>query len=371
MAKQHNQPFSLYKRGNIYHAYISFVASSGKRVQSRISTHQILPEKAAQYCLDYIEQIEKQIKLNTGHNEVEISCEEAFVLFFENIGKYHQNAKDTLLKLNTLLKYFNKKLSEITPQDIANYIQIYRNQGKKPSTINRNLTVLSSVINFCRDRNYHTPNIIIAKFKQKEPAENIKYLSDWSIAQKIIDNAAPHLKPIIYTALYTGMRKGNILGLKWDNLDFVSDTINIKVKDKNKIGGKNLSIPIIPQLKEILLQQPKVCEYIFTYKKKPIHNIDGAWRHIFYKRKDQRNFSKELKDPDLPYINFHTLRHTAATWILKATNNLRITQEILGHANIKTTLKYAHVLDGEKRRALNAVFSEVSQNLHKKDNEQN
>lgn len=167
------------------------------------------------------------------------------------------------------------------------------------------------------------------------------------------------------------MRKGNILGLKWDNLDFVSDTINIKVKDKNKIGGKNLSIPIIPQLKEILLQQPKVCEYIFTYKKKPIHNIDGAWRHIFYKRKDQRNFSKELKDPDLPYINFHTLRHTAATWILKATNNLRITQEILGHANIKTTLKYAHVLDGEKRRALNAVFSEVSQNLHKKDNEQN
>ena len=147
-------------------------------MQSRISTHQIFPEKAAQYCLDYIEQIEKQIKLNTGHNEVEISCEEAFVLFFENIGKYHQNAKDTLLKLNTLLKYFNKKLSEITPQDIANYIQIYRNQGKKPSTINRNLTVLSSVINFCRDRNYHTPDVIIAKFKQKEPAENIKYLSD-------------------------------------------------------------------------------------------------------------------------------------------------------------------------------------------------
>ena len=63
-----------------------------------------------------------------------------------------------------------------------------------------------------------------------------------------------------------------------------------------------------------------------------------------------------LKDPALPYTNFHTLRHTAATWILKKTNNLKITQEILGHANITTTMKYAHVMSEEKRKALNSVF---------------
>ena len=68
-------------------------------------------------------------------------------------------------------------------------------------------------------------------------------------------------------------------------------------------------------------------------------------------------YKRVLRDTSLPYTNFHTLRHTAATWILKKTNNLRITKEILGHADIKTTLKYAHVLDDEKRSALNSVFN--------------
>ena len=81
-----------------------------------------------------------------------------------------------------------------------------------------------------------------------------------------------------------------------------------------------------------------------------MNDIKHSWHSIFY---DNRG---KLKDPALPYTNFHTLRHTAATWILKKTNNLKITQEILGHANITTTMKYAHVMDEEKRRALNSVF---------------
>jgi len=90
---------------------------------------------------------------------------------------------------------------------------------------------------------------------------------------------------------------------------------------------------------------------------KQIKSIKTAWLNIFYKRKDRKSFSKELKDVTLPYTNFHTLRHTAATWILRKTNNLRITKEILGHSNINTTLKYAHILDDEKRKALDSVFN--------------
>lgn len=357
MAKQHSIPFRLYKRGDTYHAYISYVASNGQRFIFRGTTKQVLSEKATQFCLAYIKKIEEQIKLKQGHNEAEISYEQAGILFFENVGRYHQNAKGTYEKINQLKPFFNKLLSEIDHQDLMAYVNHFRNLGRKPSTINRNLTVLSSIINFCHDRNYHTPNIRISLYKQKEPAENIKYLENWNIAQKIIDRAAPHLKPIIYTALYTGMRKSNILGLKWDNLDLTNDIIIIHVKDKNKAGGKNLSIPIIPQLKEILLQQPRINDYVFNFRGHPITQIDGAWHNIFYKRKDQRNFSKELKDKSLPYITFHTLRHTAATWILKETGNLRIAQEILGHANIKTTLKYAHILDAEKRSALSKVYN--------------
>lgn len=357
MAKKHTEPFRLYKRGEIYYAYISYIATNGQRYIFRGTTKQILPEKATLFCLAYIREIEEKIKLKHGNHETEITFEQAGILFYENVGKYHQNAKGTYEKINQLKPFFDKILSDIDNQDLMNYVAHFRDLGRKPSTINRNLTVLSSIINFCYERNYHTPNIKISLYKQKEPAENIKYLENWEIAQKIIDRASSHLKPIIYTALYTGMRKSNILGLKWENLDFTSDLINIHVKDKNKIGGKNLSIPMIPQLKEILTKQPRINEYVFNFRGHPITQIEGAWRNIFYKRKDQRNFTKDLKDKDLPYITFHTLRHTAATWILKKTGNLRITQEILGHANIKTTLKYAHVLDSEKRKALSETFN--------------
>ena len=239
------------------------------------------------------------------------------------------------------------------------FINDYRQKKRTNGTINRYLALLSAVFNFCDDRGYRTPKLKISKYKLKEPAENIKYLKDWKEAQKIIDLASDHIKPIIYTALYTGMRLGNILTLEWSNIDFKNKTINVTVKDRTKQGGKNHSIPMIVQLEEILYNLPRDSNFVFTYKGKPIKSIKTAWNNIFYKRGDKEsNYSltNELRDESLPYKNFHTLRHTAGTWILKKTNNLKVTKEILGHADIKTTLKYAHVLDKEKRSALSKVF---------------
>lgn len=288
-----------------------------------------------------------------------LTIDEAFARYMQEKGQYLTLPKQRLSRLIKLKKDLKVTyLDEIKEQQINQFITSNR-QTLSNSTINRYLFLLSAVIRTAAEEwAIATYPLKLSKFKLKEPAENIKFLSNWRIAQKIIDRAADHLKPIIYTALYTGMRLSNILNLKWDNIDFISGTITIKVKDKTKQGGKNHSIPIIPQLAQILHNQPKISDFVFTYKGKPIKSIMTAWRNIFYKRDDRKSFSHELKDPELPYINFHALRHTAATWILRKTNNLRITKEILGHANINTTLKYAHVLDDEKRKALNTVFNQ-------------
>lgn len=79
---------------------------------------------------------------------------------------------------------------------------------------------------------------------RKEPAENVKYFADWETVNKIIDNAAPHIKPIILTAIYTGFRISAILKLKWT--DIIGDEFIINVKDSKFEGGKysaNLSFP--------------------------------------------------------------------------------------------------------------------------------
>ena len=357
MAKQHNVPFRLFKRGEVYHAYISFISEDGIRIQLRETTGRTSQREATEYCIKRIQQIQAKAHQNATGELPCITIDDAFGRYYYEKGQYNTRPHQTLTRLENIKKTLNVQyLHEINEVAIADFIRQQRDHFSN-STINRYLALISVVLNTASyEWHVKTATIRIGKLKLKEPAENIKYLKDWSVAQKIIDRAAPHLKPIIYIALYTGMRLGNILTLKWENIDFTSNVINLKVKDRTKAGGKNLSVPMIDQLVEVLQAQPRINEYVFNFRGKPIKSIMSSWRSIFYKRDANGVFTKQLKDNTLPYVNFHTLRHTAATWILKKTNNLRITKEILGHADIKTTMKYAHVLDDEKRRALDAVF---------------
>lgn len=377
MASKSRIPYRLYKRGEIYHAYYSFVCENGQRIQLRETTGFTSLEQAERHCIQRVAELQKKSSQQASGELPGITLDEAFGRYFFERGQYQSLPQQIATRLNNLKKDLQiSYLHEITEPILNNIIVKYK-KTLSNSTINRYLALLSVVINLAADEwKVRTSHIKISKFKLKEPAENIKFLKDWSVAQKIINNAAEHLKPIIYTALYTGLREGNILRLEWDNIDFSNNTITVKVKDRMKSGGKNHTIPIIPQLRTILESQPRICKYVFTFNKRPIKSISRSWHSIFYKyvpvskpgpedvienRKTAKGiitYKRVLRDPSLPYVNFHTLRHTAATWILKKTNNLRITKEILGHSDIKTTLKYAHVLDEEKRNALNAVFSE-------------
>lgn len=350
MGKQLRTPYRLYKRGDAYWAYFTIPNEKGIRLRFRETTGTSDLRKAEQYCNQRIASIHQEKARKTSNELSGVTLDIAFGDYYQKHAQYFARPAETLRKLIKIKSNLSVEyLHEIDNNEISDYIQ-KRKAEVSNGTINRELVILSSIISKCRLWKYKTSDVKPIQFKLKEKAENIKYLKDWETAQKIIDRAKPHLKPIIYTALYTGLRRGNILGLLWENLDLQNDLINVKVKDRTKDGGKNLTIPMIGKLKEILLAQPRVNKYVFNYNGMPMADIKHSWHSIFY------DSDGNLKDPALPYTNFHTLRHTAATWILKATNNLKITQEILGHANITTTMKYAHVMADEKRRALNAVF---------------
>lgn len=341
MAKKHTDPYRLYKRGEIYYAYISFTRKDGQQFYYRGTTGTSNRAEAERWV---IEKINLFYQTTPNKNEpLRTTFNDACVIFYERHAQYLSRPIAQLNQLAHLKAQLNiTYLTDINPNIIAEFVSL-RKRKVANATINRELMVLSSLINKMELWGYDVPRIKLNQFKLKEKAENIKYLDSWETAQKIIDNAPEHLKPIIYTALYTGMRRGNILSLKWENIDFKNNTINIKVKDKNKEGGRNLSIPMIQKLKEILENLPKDSEFVFTYKGNPIRDIKRSWHTT-------------LKKANLPYTNFHTLRHTSATWLLKKTGNLKLTQQVLGHRDIKTTTKYAHVLDTEKRSALEEVF---------------
>lgn len=342
MAKKHTDPYRLYLKREIYYAYISFTRQDGQQFYYRGTTGTRSRAEAERWVIEKINNFYKETPSNGDLPK--LTLDEACVLFYERHGRYVTRPLEMLRRLTALKQDINVTyLADITPNVISQMIE-RRKKEVTNATINRELTLISSIINKCDLWGYEIPKIKVSKFKLKEKAENIKYLDSWDTAQKIIDNAPIHLKPIIYIALYTGIRRGNILNLKWDDIDFKNNTINIKVKDKNKDGGKNLSIPMIKKLKDILSELPRNSEFVFTYKDNPIKDIKGSWKAT-------------LRRANIPYINFHTLRHTCATWLLKETGNIKLTQQILGHQDIKTTAKYAHVLDQEKRQALESLFN--------------
>lgn len=375
MVTRNKNAYRLYKRGDVWHAYISYVAESGERIQFRFSTRTTDRNTAERNVLKEIAQADKKSKILSG-GLVEITLDEAFGRYMVEKGNYTSDPDTRMARLSKMKKEFGVKLlSEVNEIVINKFINLNRNKLSN-TTINHYLSLLSVVVNTARDEwGAKTNKVKIWRFRLEQPDENIKFFKDWKTIEKIISKAPAHLKLVIFIGIYSGLRQGNILNLKWEQIDFVNKTFNLKVKSRRYAGGKNLIIPIADVLIKILKDTPRINDYVINYQGRPIKSIDSSWYNIFYNRVPVQHIitdkkgnkktefrwefvrSKEnLKDPNLPYMNFHTLRHTAATWILKKTKNLKITQQLLGHEDIRTTMKYAHVLDEEKRKALNQVF---------------
>lgn len=331
-----SSPYRLFKRGEYWHAYISFVLQ-GRRILIRETTGQTDIEQAQKYCIDRINAIRYSPAITH-----EITLDAACGKWYTEYGQHLASSGDAFSKLQILLKIIDGKipLSQITKMDVNHLVTYLIDQGRTNATANRYLCLLSSICTRAKNRwDCNVPNFRILSFRLKEPKENIKYFKDWDELQKVIDAATPHLKPIILTAVYTGLRRGRILSLKWEQIDWDNNQIIYMGKD-----GNPHSVPMVEPLKQLLMSLPHDHEYVFTFRGHKILDIKYSWREAFRKS-------------GVPYKNFHTLRHTTATWLLRKTGNLKIVQNVLGHHNISVTTKYAHLVDNEAQEALTNLFN--------------
>lgn len=333
MAKPYAKlPTKLFVRGRTYHVQISTLVN-GQRIFIRESTHTTSRKEAEEYAAQRFRQIVEDAEFRTNPCKLkDFTIDEAFGLYWEEIGQDHANADDTFNKLSNLTKYFSPKLklSTLTVDDISRFVQAKRAEGRKVSTINRYLAMLSAIFNLCKRRKVNVPDINIREFMKPEPFENIKYFDDWEVIEKIVANAAEHFKPIILFAVYSGMRISAILNLKWS--DIHGDYFNISVKDKRFKGGRIVTKQIYPPMQEILNTLPRCSEYVFTYKCEHIKSVKKAWK-------------RALERAGVKHVSLHTLRHTHATWFYQKTHDIKAVQRSLNHTSSKTTEKYAHLID--------------------------
>ena len=151
---------------------------------------------------------------------------------------------------------------------------------------------------------------------------------------KLLSCSNEYLRPILLTALHTGMRKSEILTLKWNNIDLENKVITIN--QTNTKSKKTRRIPINSDLRKLLYEQ----------KLK-----SGGSEHVFlsqngtpYKFHDsiKNAFNGACKRAGIIGLRFHDLRHTAATRMVEAGASIVAVSKILGHSDIKITMRYSH-----------------------------
>ena len=179
----------------------------------------------------------------------------------------------------------------------------------------------------------------------------------------VLAAAIPHIRPVLMLDVMTGLRKANMVGLAWEEVDLRERTITVTAKG-NKTHTVALPPPAVALLERLQPEPAKRRGPVFFYGNPAVACLCAAC-----KRADMRG--RQFQDPKrsiktafvaagLPReTRFHDLRHTFASWLLRISGDLALVQEALGHADVKTTRRYAHVMPDRKAEVIGAAAASL------------
>jgi integrase len=195
--------------------------------------------------------------------------------------------------------------------------------------------------------------------------------------RKVYDRDGPRrLEALYVVAVTTGLRQGELLGLKWDDVDMEAGTLQVRRTLTTAKGGPVLSPPKTKGSRRTVKLSPTALEAVRSHLARQLEEIDrvgSLWREnslIFASEVgeplDRRaltthRFKPLLERAGLPQIRFHDQRHTCATLLLSKNVNPKVVSEMLGHATIAITLDtYSHVLHTMQESAAKAMEEALS-----------
>jgi integrase len=300
----------------------------GRRI--RESTH-IMNLKAAERCLasrlgDVVQgkfSLEKVKRSPLFHDFSE--------LYLEWAKEHKKSWERDWYSMKKLLPLFgNRKLSAINPFLVESY-RTRRRESVSNATINREVSCLKRILNVAVEWKKLQSNPISKVKPLREPKKTERFL-DEEEARRLLTACNSSLRPIVLTALNTGMRKQEILGLTWDRVDFNTRSIRL-VETKN---GEHREVPLNSTMLSLLEGLPHEGEYVFR-------NSRGLEYHCI-----KRVFESAQRKAQINHLRFHDLRHTWASWLIMGGVDLRTIQELGGWKSLSMLQRYTH-LSGEHR----------------------
>ena len=242
--------------------------------------------------------------------------------------------------------------------------------------------VLNNVFKYAIKNEYIETNPIayieITKTKEKKEINNYLSLEEYNMIIEKLNHGSFYARALsiaISIGYHTGLRISEIFALNKSDIDFINDTITVnkqlleregknkdlKIKTKLKTSSSNSVLPLVPTLKEILIEWFDINPY-----EKVVCNEEGYYLNPV---SAQARVKKIASDLGIQGFHFHMLKHTLITNLYKSGVDVKTTQELARHSNINTTLNvYTHLEENSKKDTLNNVFEQIySKNTPKMD----
>lgn len=159
----------------------------------------------------------------------------------------------------------------------------------------------------------------------------------------LLEGCPPRIYALVVTAVNSGMRRGELLNLVWTDMDLKKRIITVRNKENwHTKNYESRTIPINDFLFEVLSKHPHHIRSPYVFCNPDGSPFNNTWL----------NFEAALKKAGIEHLPFHCLRHTFASHLVMSGVDLATVQKLLGHKNIKTTMRYSHLTPDHVRGAV-------------------
>ncbi|WP_286265308.1 site-specific integrase [Thalassotalea atypica] len=377
----------IFDGGNI--SYYIYYRHKGKQVNFKLGNHPIItPIQARDLAKDKLAEVTKGVDVQTVKKEdriqtklAKLSTLEVFLEQSYSPWLFSRNAKtaDKAMKSfkSSFSEFYDFQLSDINAWELEKWRSKRLKKGLKPATVNRQITQLQGCLSRAvewgvieshdlskvkalqvdnskvryldsleekrlkkalrdRDNEIKVQRTSANEFRQSRNYELLTDLNQYEFAD--------HLEPVVLIAMNTGMRKGEILSLEWEQVDFGNRIITV-VSDKAK-SGKTRHIPMNNIAYNALANWKELSGkkgYVFKGENNT-HLLDV-----------KKGWDSLLERALITNFRFHDLRHHFASKLVMASVDLNTVRELLGHKDLTMTLRYAHLAPEHKAAAVNLI----------------
>ena len=322
--------------------YVFYNQSNGKRTCTSTGS------KKKSEALQFLNEFKINKKEIEERKFIPISLKEFRWEYLKYSESFHTYKTTLTYKttFNSMMKYFGEvQLIDLTRKKIEEYIQFL---VRKTSIYSgrKDLINIKASLNWAVQNNYliNNPSQLIKRLKVPERLPLYYTKEDFQKLLDAIDNQ--DIKDLVVFAVNTGLRQEELINLQFRQVNFLDKSIILDNQNHITKSKKVRTLPLNEKAFSIIIERKKISKVlIFTINDRLIQKDYLIHKFKKYVIKAGLNFK----------LNFHSLRHTFASWLVQGGVSIYHVSKLLGHADIKTTEIYAHLSSKELKSALDVL----------------